>query len=116
MNDNDSTADGVLAVVGGLLVIVVLGLIVWGVIRWIKSYPTTYCTEWTRVVSITPTNHDNGKYSDEQYIVKYADGSVDGYDQGTIPFARCTHKVSTTNPPQKNWKIVSPYGTVDWEQ
>jgi hypothetical protein len=101
----------------GFAIFVILIVLGW---RWavhkIHSYPTTYCTAWTRAVSIEPTNHDNGKYSDEQYIVRYADGSLDGQSQGDIPFARCTHKVKTTAKKESSWKTVGSLGYVDWEE
>lgn len=106
-------------VVGGISILIAIVLIILGIRTIVHSAhnrPTTYCTTWTRAVSITPTNHDNGKYSDEQYVVRYADGSIDGQSQGDIPFARCTHKVKTSKPPQYGWKTVDQFGYVDWDQ
>lgn len=106
-------------VFGGIAVIVVIILIILGVRAIFHSAhnrPTTYCTAWTRAVSITPTNHDNGKYSDEQYVVKYEDGSIDGQDQGQIPYARCTNKIRTASSPNPDWKVVDTFGDVDWDQ
>lgn len=110
-------SENILGVIVVLLIISILG----GLIACIRVYsanqPTTYCTEWTRAVSITPTSHDDGKYSDEQYIVKYADGSITGQDQGNIPFARCTKKVRVHHTQKKSgWKTVYGYSGVDWEE
>lgn len=111
-----STSDKQALTVGATVVLVFVGMIAW---LWheAETQPTTYCTEWTRAVSIEPTNSDNGKHADEQYVVKYEDGSMDGQDQGGIPFARCTNKVDVHESKAKsNWKVVDSYGDVDWEQ
>lgn len=102
------------------LILIVVAVIVgpiWAVYVYAQSRPTTYCTEWTRAVSIQPTNHDNGKYSDEQYVVKYEDGSQDGQSQGDIPYARCTNKVRVRDTLKKeNWKTINSFNSVDWEE
>lgn len=49
-----------------LIIAAVVGVSVVLPWRYAAGRPTTYCTRWTRAVSIEPTNHDNGKYSDEQ--------------------------------------------------
>lgn len=92
-------------------------LFAFAVYKLIDSRPTTYCTKWVKAVSIEPTNSDNGKYSDEQYIVKYEDGSISGQAQGDIPFARCTSTVRTNHSKAKSeWKIVSRGGEVEWNR
>lgn len=81
----------------------------------IISHRTTYCTSWVKVVKITPTNADNGKYSDEQYIVKWSDGTVEGRDQGAIDPYRCTHTVRVPDSQrQRGWKTVDESGNTDW--
>lgn len=82
-----------------------------------KERPSWYCTSWVRAVSIESTNADNGKYSDEQYVVKYEDGTVEGKSQGDIPYARCTRKVKVMSADAKpSWKPVDSYGEVNWER
>ena len=112
MKDNVIVGFIVAAMVG-----VVFGLPALGIWKYASNRPTTYCTKWTRAKSIEPTNSDNGKYSDEQYIVKYEDGSVAGQDQGAIPYARCTDKVRVHHSQkQLGWKTVNNYTGVDWEE
>lgn len=102
---------------GIVVVVVAVCLIIGGLSWFIASRPTTYCTKWTRAVSIEPTNSDNGKHSDEQYIVKYEDGSITGQDQGAIPFARCTAQTRVhMSQKQPGWKEVNSFKTVDWQQ
>lgn len=112
--------DAIIETISNLLTLgIIIGLCFLGArwfSHWLHSRPTTYCTAWTRAVSITPTNHDNGKYADEQYIVKYANGSIDGQSQGDIPYARCTNKINTVKVPKPEWKKVDSFGDVDWEQ
>lgn len=89
-------------------------LLIWW---YASSQPTTYCTDWVKVESIKPTNRDNGKHEDEQYIVTYKDGSLEGFDQGGIPYARCINKVEVHHSAAKShWKTVHPYAGVDWAQ
>lgn len=115
-NDNSEGEFIVVAIIGVAITIFFLVMLFRGFVHWMDSRPTTYCTNWTQAISITPTNHDNGKYSDEQYIVKYADGSIDGQDQGDIPFARCTRQVQVPDSQKEpGWKIVTMYG-VQWDE
>lgn len=103
----------------GSIVIVVLIIVVplVGIGWFIASRPTTYCTDWVKAVSIEPSFEDNGKHEDEQYVVKYEDGSVTGQDQGLIPFARCTAQTRVhQSDKQPGWKEVSTWGDVNWQQ
>jgi hypothetical protein len=105
------------ALLGGVIILAGFILVAAFALEYKENLKTTYCTDWTRAVSIEPTNSDNGEHADEQYIVRYEDGSVDGQDQGKIPFARCTHKVDVPKDEKKpHWKVVNDYSGVDWEQ
>jgi hypothetical protein len=96
------------------LIVGVIALIIWGLMR-LADGPKTYCTSWVKAIEIKPSYEDNGKHEDEQYVVKYEDGSVQGYDQGNMPFARCTNKVEVHPTQAKDeWKTVD-YDEVDWE-
>lgn len=98
--------------VGFMALILWLG---WGWLNHQQQHWTKYCTAYTKLISIHPTNHDNGKYSDEQYIAKWANGTTTGEDQGSIPPYRCTTtKKVPDSERQPGWKIQNIYGTTDW--
>ena len=89
MKDNkesDTILLDFLATIVCVLVVVIIAFLALGAAKrglswvgttWGKRYDVkTYCTEWSKVVSIEPVYEDNGKYEDEAFIVKWDNGSV----------------------------------------
>lgn len=103
----------------GLIVVLAVGYLTitwiggWGFVR----HMTTYCTDYVKVKTIEPKHYDDGKYSDEMYIVTWEDGVIEGSAQGDINPYRCTKQTKApSTEAQPSWKPVSSYGTVEWEQ